>query len=56
MFLTHSFPYFGKGNMLSTGSGGYGYGYNTLESGDGGGIIMIYTKETISVNNSKFLA
>lgn len=55
MFLTHSFPYLGKGFEFSTGSGGYGYGYNTEKSGYGGGIIYIYSNDTIETYNSSFL-
>ena len=56
MFLSHSFPYLGKGHFLGTGSGGYGYMDNQQNIGAGGGIIFILVNDTIATNFSKFLA
>ena len=42
MFLSHSFPYLGRGPNISTGSGGYGYIEDQENQGAGGGIIFIF--------------
>ena len=57
MFLTHSFPYMEKGRRINTGSGGYGYNnYRNIKNGAGGGIIYIFSKETLDIENTNLEA